>query len=149
MTNMMNNMPVGDSVPIGIAAWLACLLFVMGMIITGLKLVKEFRGQPEAAAVQAESAERYVSKAVCERYHQAMDARLEALMGQRSVDLQAGAASRKGIYVELECVRKEMVEMERRINKADEERTTGLHDRLNEIMGEMSEMRGMLKAKQS
>jgi hypothetical protein len=149
MTNMMNNMPGTDSVPIGISAWLVCLLFVMGLIITGLKLVREFRGQPEAAAVQAEAADRYVTKAVCERYHQAMDARLEALMGQRAVDLQTGSASRKGIYVELECVRKEMVEMERRINKADEDRTTGLHDRLNEILGEVSEMRGMLKAKQS
>ena len=135
--------------PIGIAAWLACLLFVMGMVVLGMKLVREFRGRPAAAEVQAEAAEKFVTKAMCERYHQAMDARVEYLAGQRSADAQAGSQSRKGIYVELECVRKEMVEMERRINKADEERTTGLHDRLNEILGEVSEMRGMMKSKHS
>ncbi len=36
--------------------------------------------------------------------------------------------------------------MERRINKADEDRTTGLHNRLNEILSEVSEVRGAMNA---
>ena len=56
--------------PIGIAAWLACLLFVMGMVVLGMKLVREFRGRPGADEVKAEAAERYVTKAHCERLHE-------------------------------------------------------------------------------
>ena len=98
MTNMMNNMPGTDSVPIGIAAWLACLLFVMGLIITGLKLVREFRGQPEAAAVQAEAADRYVTKAHCDRLHESAKQSVDHLFSKLG-GVERGAAAALGFEV--------------------------------------------------
>ena len=98
MTNVMNNMPGTDSVPIGIAAWLACLLFVMGLIITGLKLVREFRGQPEAAAVQAEAADRYVTKAHCDRLHESAKQSVDHLFSKLG-GVERGAAAALGFEV--------------------------------------------------
>lgn len=146
MTNLASiQATAGDSVPLAIASWLACLAIVLVIGLLIVKVAKEIRGHPVAGDVRAESADKFVTKAQCEKYHQALDGRLSFLDNQRITDAKDAAGSRKGIYTEVETVRKEMVEMERRLNKADEDRTTGLHERLNEILAEVSEMRGQMK----
>ena len=48
---------------------------------------------------------------------------------------------------DIEILRKlapEIVEMERRLSEKDEERTKQLHDRLNDILGDLREIRGEL-----
>jgi hypothetical protein len=148
MTNTLTAIPMtaGDSVPIAIASWLACLAIVLVIGLLIVKVAKEIRGHPAALEVRAESADKFVTKSDCEKRHQALDAQLGFLNVQRVTDAKDAAGSRKGIYTEVEGVRKEMAEMERRLNRADEDRTTGLHARLNEILAEVSEMRGQMKA---
>src|ERR1039458_2325637 len=50
------------SPPIEIAAWLACLAFVISVINDGFKLAGNFKGKPEAGEVQRESAEKFARR---------------------------------------------------------------------------------------
>ena len=87
------------------------------------------------------------------RLHQEIAERIAFLDGQRVTDAKDNAASRKVIYDEIKAVqqatadqvskvRVELGDMERRLNKSDEDRTQHLHDRLNDILGELGELRG-------
>ena len=113
-------------------------------VITSIKRTQRASVGPQPFVVQA--AQEFITKKECEKHHASIETQLAFLNGQRVTDAKDAAGSRKGIYTELEGVRKEMVEMERRINKADEDRTTGLHNRLNEILSEVSEVRGAMNA---
>lgn len=146
MTNAIQSMAAGaaESAPMQIAAFLACAAFLVGLVNQALKLVDRIKDKPAPGEVRAEAAEKFVTKSDCQKYHQALDGRLTFLDTQRVTDAKDAGASRRGIYNEVESVRKEMVDMERRINKADEDRTTGLHNRLNEILAEVSEIRGRI-----
>ena len=108
-------------------------------------IANEIRGRPDAGEVRAEGMERFMSQKHCENIHkaltekiQSMDTRREAI-AQEMVLGREGLVKelvngREGLYMEMEGTRKEMVELERRLNKADEDRTSGLHIRLNEIL---------------
>ena len=98
MTNMMNNIPGGESVPVGVAAWLACLVFIMGAVVMGIKLVKAFRGRPEAMEVQAEAARSYVTKDQCEKGHDSINATMRDLFSKVG-GVERGAAAALGIEV--------------------------------------------------
>ena len=87
-----------DTVPTQIAAWLACREFVMSAMLVGVKLLKEIRGQPAAGEVQAEAAERYVSKSQCEKVHEAMNATVRDLFSKVG-GVERGAAAALGIEV--------------------------------------------------
>lgn len=78
----------------------------------------------------------------CRARHASIDAQLVELRQQRVTDAKDAAFSRKAVYGEIESVRKEMGEMERRLNAADEQRTTALHNRLNDILLAVGELRG-------
>lgn len=131
--------------PLAIASWLACLAIVLVIGLLILKVAKEIRGRPEAAEVQTEAAGLYMRKRDCEKMHANLDARVAFIDAQRTADVKEASTGRRLIYVEVEGVRKEMVEMERRLNKADEDRTISLHNRLNEILAEVSEVRGQIR----
>jgi hypothetical protein len=89
---------VGDTVPGEIAAWLACLVFVMSALLLGIKLVKEFRGRPAASDVQAEAAARYVTKQQCDKLHEYEKQTLEHLFSKVG-GVERGAQAALGMEV--------------------------------------------------
>lgn len=132
---------------------LLCLAALAGALNQGLGLMDRFRDKPAAGEVQRETAAGYVSKQECARTMADLNARLTQLDQWRVTDAKDGANSRRSIYDELKTVerksaesvtalQREMGEMERRLNRADEERTLAVHARLNEILAEVSELRG-------
>ncbi|MEN6533045.1 MAG: hypothetical protein ABFD89_05240 [Bryobacteraceae bacterium] len=69
MTNNLNSISatVADSVPLAIASWLACLAIVLVIGLLIVKVAREIRGKPAAGDVQAEAAEKFVTKKHCDK----------------------------------------------------------------------------------
>lgn len=141
------------SVPPEIVAWLGCAAFVLVMVdkAVGLKAKlmppsmskHEISPQPlEVRAVADMARERD-----CVARHQALQEQLVELRSQRITDAKDGAFSRKGLYEALDAMKREMADMERRINTADEGRTAGVWKQLNEILEALGEVRGELKSR--
>lgn len=111
--------------------WIVVALSALVVAVNAvLKLTDRMRDKPPASEVARESAEKFVSKP---------EFRDHVLRNEQEHDnffKKIGGVER-GLTRELQ-------EMERRLNSKDEERTHGLHDRVNEILGEMREIRGEL-----
>lgn len=141
-------------VSVHIAAWLACLAFVITLIRGVLALTDRLKDKPSASEV----AERADGKFADRNALAELAARLAAVEELRNSDLKDASFSRKNIYDEMRNMEKridasligmraEMADLERRLNKSDEERTLKLHDRLNEILSDLGEMRGEVHAR--
>jgi hypothetical protein len=141
---------------INIAAWLACLLFVAGLAKTVLSLTDRLRDKPSAGEVAERSAEKFTPRETADE----LRARITAIEALRNTDQEAASFSRKNIYDEMRNmekridaaligIRAEMGDLERRLNASDESRTLKLHDRLNEILTDLGEMRGEVHAKKT
>jgi hypothetical protein len=85
-----------------------------------------------------------------------LEKQLAAMRVERIQDVKDAALSRKGIYDKLDSmrrelsteaqqVRREIPELERRISAAGEERITKVHDRINDVLEAVSELRGEVK----
>lgn len=135
--------------PVGLAAWLACAAFVTMLANQAFKLkerlLDEKRRQeifPQPLAVK--TVRDPVSREYCERNHLVGARRLEALeadLAQMRDERRAAAAN---LEQKLERVSAEIPEMERRLNVANEARLEKVHYRINEILGEVREIRGEL-----
>ena len=140
MTNIINAVAGSDSVPVGIAAWLACLTFVMGTLVLGIKMVKEFRGHPDASDVQAMVADRYVTRMQCEKGHDAMNETVKDLFSKIG-GVERGAAA--ALNIEVRSLRQERKEdaaiLQHRLSKFEEQigglvtSTTLQNNQLNRI----------------
>jgi hypothetical protein len=124
MTNALNSIPanVGDSVPIAIASWLACLAMVLVVGLMIAKVTKEIRGRPVASEVAAEAAERFVTKQDCARGHDAINATLREIFSKVG-GVERGAAQALGQEVRtLRQERKEdAVILQSRLSKFEEQ----------------------------
>ena len=123
-----------DPVPAQVAGWIASCAFMLFFLNQGKKFVGGLKDKPASSEVRAEALERFATKV-----------ELAAMMAKRDEDVKYQAGSRKGIYEKIEAVREEMAEMERRLNAADESRTEGVHDRVNQILEAVGELRGEMK----
>ena len=123
----------------------------------GLALVDRWKDKPPAGEVAREAATLYVRKSDCDRLHGDMERKLGAMQTIRESDARDGAASRRLIHDEIKqlervnaeriaALSREMGDMERRIMSADEVRTKELHQRLNDILAEVGELRGEMHA---
>jgi len=147
----------GAPEPLALASFVGCAFF----LVAGWNQVEKFfdrrKDRPPASEVRAEIVDKFVTKDQCENYHQALERRIAFLDTQRVEDAKDGSVSRSRIYDEMKAIQKttmdelahvrtEMGDMERRLNKADEDRTSDIHDRVNQILGEVREMRGEIKS---
>ena len=156
MTNIVSIPQVGESIPLGIAEWLACLAFLMWFVNLSKKFIQGMKDKPPPSEVQREAAQTYVSKAQCENLHNMLEGRMVFLDTQRVQDAKDFSASRGKLYDEIKGMQKamsddlthvrvEMGDMERRLNATDEERTGHLHDRFNELLQAFGELRGEMR----
>lgn len=146
MTNALNSIPanIGDSMPIAIASWLACLAMVMvvGMMIA--KVTKEIRGKPVASEVAAETAERFTPKTDFKEHVEWNRREHENLFSK------IGGVER-GTMVRMDAISSEWRQFaEERIGEIVQSNNQGrekLHERINLILREVGEIRGELKGK--
>lgn len=92
------------------------------------------RRQIEPQPLEIKSVGDMVREKDCLLRHSAMESQIHELRQQRVTDMKDAGFSRKAIYGEIETLRKEMIDMERRLNAADEARTEKVHGRLNDLL---------------
>jgi hypothetical protein len=143
------------TVPAGFAAWIACAAFAV-MLINQAYRLKGFISGGEKRTIQQPlevvEGTQLVTREHCDLMHRPVSDRMaelekkvQALDVSRQEDMRIAGGSRKAMYDRMEGLQKEMGDMERRLNRADEERTADLHTRLNEILEKVSELRGQVE----
>lgn len=118
---------------------LACITagsLLWGMIRGG----KPQRMSIETQPVEVRESPTYLTRSEADKAHSSFTMRLAA------AELQIQTVRQESVESFAKLAR-EMGDMERRINFADEGRTKEIHDRLNDILGDLREMRGEVKAK--
>jgi hypothetical protein len=124
MTNAITSVSasVGESVPVEIASWLACLAIVLVIGLLIVKVAKEIRGKPMAGEVQMEAAERYVTKRYCEKEHDALKSTTRDLFSKVG-GVERGAANALSMEVRtLRAERKEdAIVLQARLSKFEEQ----------------------------
>ncbi len=133
--------------PVGFAAWLACAAFVMMLTNQALrlkeKLMREKGGQeifPQPLEVKA--VRDPASREYCDRNHQVSLRRIETVEQELNELRQERRETAAKLEEKLEHVTRDIPEMERRLNAANEARLEKVHTRINEVLGEVRELRG-------
>jgi hypothetical protein len=143
-----------DTVPANAAAWLACLAFFVVLVNQILKLRSTLfpsagsnprRIEPQPLEVL--EAKEAVVKKDFEKRNALVDALFAELRATRSQDAKDWGASRAKLYEEVRSVRVDMTSMEQRLNAAEESRITKVHDRVNDILEAVGELRGRIEAR--
>lgn len=128
-----------DAMQLG--GWMFTGACFLGMVKLALDLWKgHFKESPPPG-------ETYSRKTDCLVKHSAIDARVATLEARRDRDQELASASRKGIYEQIGAIKEEMKRMEIRINKADEERTSFIHERVNEVLHAVGRLEGRIESK--
>ena len=86
-----------------------------------------------------------VTEKDCEARHASISAQLVELRKERISDATKWDESRERMSLKIDAITNQLPEMERRLNKADEDRTTAVHNRVNDILEAVSELRGEVR----
>jgi hypothetical protein len=135
------------SPPNEIAAWLACAAFVMMLLNQAFRLKERLLGQRQGQEIfpkplEIKTVADPATKEYCDRNHQASSRRMESLE-QALADLrQVRRDSTAKLEEQVRTLSRDIPELERRLNAATEARMAKVHDRINEVLGEVRELRG-------
>jgi hypothetical protein len=98
-----------DSVPASIAAWLACLFFLVALLNSLIKFKRNVwpEDKPEGRAISPQPLgvrieHGLVTDAACKARHQTIEGELGSLRTIREEDTKAAGLSRKAIYEKIE-----------------------------------------------
>lgn len=114
--------------PAGIAIWLACAFFVIGLINSGTKMVRGWKDRPAPGEVRAESVEKFLAKTEFQS-HLEWNRREHENLFAKIGGMDRGITSR----------------IEARLDKMEASNNAGrdkIHDRINEVLEAVSELRG-------
>jgi uncharacterized protein YicC (UPF0701 family) len=133
--------------PSELAAWLACAAFVMMLANQAFRLKAHLLGDRHTQEIFPQPLEIKpvgdpVSRDYCDRNHEASTQRIETLeqaLKEMREERRASAAKLEG---QLRTVSRDIPELERRLNAATEARLEKVHVRINEVLGEVRELRG-------
>lgn len=134
--------------PDGIVTWLACLTFVVMLVNGVMKLVHYSRAKPSALDVQQDVAGKYQPKGDYATKADLANLELRINAMSQASDLSRHElrshidASVEKLGDRVDALRTEMGELERRLNKANEDRAIASHQRHNELLAAVSELRG-------
>ena len=147
---MMAQIP--SPTPVQLMGWLGCLAFVLVIFNQAARAwsvlhprKNEISPQPlevRAAVEWVTQTEFRQRKAELEDRSNGMEKQLADLRLERNEDVKLAAISRKGMYEKIDTVREEMSEMERRLNAANEARLEKVHERINQVLEGVAELRG-------
>ena len=134
------------SPPIEIAAWLACLAFVIGVINGGYKLARNFKDKPAAGEVQRESAEKFARREQLESHmrdtHENFTIiRAELAEDRRQVQIQASEHSTI-LFAEIRAVRTEVLA---KMDSVRVELSTKTDDMPSKIIADLRNAKGLIE----
>lgn len=101
----------------------------------GLKLLDRWKDKPAPGDVALHSATTFATKQDCLNNHRRADEELQKIWSK------IGGMER-GLTTQIQ-------EMERRINKSDEDRSKNLHDRINDILAAVSKLSGIIEQRRN
>jgi hypothetical protein len=122
--------------PAGLAAWLGCAAFVMMLTNHALRLKERLLGTNPPPAADP------VTRDYCDRNAQAGARRAETIEQEVQELREERREAALKLEEKLELVTREIPELERRLNAANEARFEKVHNRINEVLGEVRELRG-------
>lgn len=134
--------------PEGIVAWLACLAFVVMLINGVMRLIHHSRAKPSAAEVRDDVAGKYQPKGDYATRADVANLELRITAMSQSSDLSRHElrghidTTVEKLGTRMESLRTEMGDLERRLNASDEQRAIASHQRHNELLEAVSELRG-------
>ena len=135
--------------PVGLAAWLACAAFMLRLANQAFRLKERLLGEKSPQQIFPQPLEVRpvhdpVSREFCEGNHQASTRRID-IIEQELRELRAErSSSAASLEEQIQTVSREIPELERRLNAANEARFEKVHNRINEVLGEVRELRGVV-----
>ena len=141
--HILAQLPAPSS-PAAIGWFFVIAVSIIAGLNQGIALVARLKDKPSPGEVASDVQQRFVTRDQWQESAKVLATRIDQLDAHRITDAKDQALARKSLYQEVEAVRKEMGEMERRLNAADECRTAGLHTRINEVVVAVSELRGVV-----
>jgi len=136
-----------SSAPVGLAAWLACAAFILMMANQAFRLKERVLGEKSPHQIfpqplEVKSVRDPASRDHCDRNYQMSVRRIEAIEAELNELRNERRESAAKLEQKIESVSREIPEMERRLNAANEARLEKVHNRINEVLGEVRELRG-------
>jgi hypothetical protein len=136
--------------PIGFAAWLACASFLLMLANQAFRFKQRLLGEKNSQQIFPQPLEVNpvrdpASRDFCERNHQAASIRIQAVEQELAEVRAERRDSAAKLEAQINTVSREIPEMERRLNAANEVRLEKVHSRINEVLGEVRELRGQVK----
>ena len=133
-----------------VGIWIASATAVLIFAQLCVWLVKTIRGSAEPRRIEPQplmvgAAPEYVTASACRERMERLNLTATEAERHRVQDAKDNAASRSAIYHRIEDVQHEIADVERRLNAADEARTSALHDRINDLLTGMAEVRGAIQ----
>jgi SMC interacting uncharacterized protein involved in chromosome segregation len=135
--------------PVGLAAWLACAAFVLMLANQVFRLKERLLGEKSPQQIfpqplEVRSAHEPVSREFCESNHHAITRRIEFIEQELRDLREERRKSAATLEEQIQTVSREIPELERRLNAANEARLEKVHNRINEVLGEVRELRGVV-----
>lgn len=134
------------SAPVDIAGWLAIAFFVVALLNAALKLADRLKDKPAASEVRAEASDKFVAKsdylaalAKNDQEHKDIWGKLGGMergVGSRLDALRSEMAANKDAILEAGQERSD------KITAASDATATHIHDRINDVLSAVSELRG-------
>lgn len=133
--------------PAELAAWLGCAAFVMMLSNQALRLKERLLGESQGREISPQPLEVKavadpVSREYCDHNYQASSRRLDTLEQALLEMRQERRESATKLEEQIRTVSRDIPELERRLNAATEARVEKVHNRINEVLGEVRELRG-------
>jgi pimeloyl-ACP methyl ester carboxylesterase len=138
--------------PVGLAAWLACAAFVMMLANQAFRLKERLLGEKNLQQIfpqplDVRNVRDPVTREYCDSNYHANTRRIKAIEQELAEIRSERRESAAKLEQKIESVSSEMPEMERRLNAANEARFEKVHNRINEVLGEVRELRGEFNVK--
>jgi hypothetical protein len=135
--------------PAGLAAWLACAAFIFMLANQAFRLKEKLLGERRPQEIfpqplEIKTTTDPVTRDYCDSNYHANTRRIKAIeqeMGELRNERRETAAK---LDKKIEMASREINELERRLNAANEARFEKVHTRINEVLGEIRELRGEL-----
>jgi len=126
--------------PAGIAAWLACASFVLMLVNQALGLKARLLGEKRLSEIfpqplEVKPALDPVTREYCDRNYNASERRIKALEDELAALRNERHEAAVAFERKIERVARDINELERRLNSANEARFDRVHARINEVVG--------------
>ena len=146
---VMNLLVAQINPPVGLAAWLACAAFVLMLANQASRLKQRLLGEKNLQQIfpqplEIRSVRDPASREHCDRNYQASARRIETIEQELAELRHERRELAAKLEEKFETVSREIPELERRLNAANEARLEKVHYRINEVLGEVRELRGVV-----